>query len=420
VGELIAAHWLTYWLGGRRATVARWLDGLPEEAITATPPVALVAAWIGGFGGASKQETERWLAAAGDAGWEGMLPDGVSSMAFGVAMARATMVFDDAGRSAVAARRALELAGPQPSPSHWTAKAALGHGLYLSGHAAEARLRLEELVSQVPAAEQPYDVATALAVLSLLADDQDDPAAASLARRALAVLDDHGLSFEPLCGIVYLALGRTLAHQGELAEAEAQLERALELFEIDSMSVHRRSRCCWHRCVTVGASWLALGPWLSKPVSWSSASRILACFPRCWSRPTECLVRGPAGGSRWTHPCPSASWRSCGCSPPACRPGRSAANSLSRSTPSAARSRPSIASSRSPAGPRRLPTPASSACSPGRHPPTGSHRTQAPSSLHRRTGSLADGATAQRSTTHAATRAGSDQENGAVGLLKRR
>jgi LuxR family maltose regulon positive regulatory protein len=154
-------------------------------------------------------------------------------------MARATMVFDDAGRSTAAARRALELAGPQPSPSHWTAQAALGHGLYLSGHAAEARLRLEELIARVPAAVQPYDVVTALAVLSLIADDQDDPAAASLARRALAVLDAHGLSFEPLCGIVYLALGRTLAHQGELAEAEAQLERALELFEVDSMSLHR-------------------------------------------------------------------------------------------------------------------------------------------------------------------------------------
>jgi LuxR family maltose regulon positive regulatory protein len=36
-----------------------------------------------------------------------------------------------------------------------------------------------------------------------------------------------------------LALGRALAHQGELAEAEALLERALELFEIDSMGVHR-------------------------------------------------------------------------------------------------------------------------------------------------------------------------------------
>jgi hypothetical protein len=109
-------------------------------------------------------------------------------------MARATMVFDDVGRSNVAARHALELAGSQPSPSYWTAQAALGHGLYLSGHAAEARLRLEELVSQVPAAVQPYDVVTALAVLSLIASDQDDRAAASLARRALAVVDARGLS----------------------------------------------------------------------------------------------------------------------------------------------------------------------------------------------------------------------------------
>jgi LuxR family maltose regulon positive regulatory protein len=219
--------------------VARRLDGLPEEAITAAPPVALIAAWIRGFGGASKQQTEHWLAAAEDASYAGPPPDGIPSLAFGVAMARATMVFDDAGRSTAAARRAMELAGPKPSPSHWTAQAALGHGLYLSGHAAEARLRLEELIARVPAAVQPYDVVTALAVLSLIADDQDDPAAASLARRALAVLDAHGLSFEPLCGIVYLALGRTLAHQGELAEAEAQLERALELFEVDSMSLHR-------------------------------------------------------------------------------------------------------------------------------------------------------------------------------------
>src|SRR5829696_2897791 len=67
VGELIAVHWLTYWRSGRRTTVARWLDGLPAEAILADAPVVFVAAWIGGFGGASKQQTERWLAAAGDA-----------------------------------------------------------------------------------------------------------------------------------------------------------------------------------------------------------------------------------------------------------------------------------------------------------------------------------------------------------------
>jgi hypothetical protein len=37
-GALIAQQWRTYWLSGRRATVARWLDGLPEDAILANPP----------------------------------------------------------------------------------------------------------------------------------------------------------------------------------------------------------------------------------------------------------------------------------------------------------------------------------------------------------------------------------------------
>src|SRR5215208_7474784 len=70
-GTLIARHWASHWLGGQRATVARWLQGLPQEAITADPPVAFVAAWIGGFGGASKQQTEDWLAAVEDQAWEG-------------------------------------------------------------------------------------------------------------------------------------------------------------------------------------------------------------------------------------------------------------------------------------------------------------------------------------------------------------
>jgi LuxR family maltose regulon positive regulatory protein len=237
-GTLIARHWANHWLGGQRATVARWLDGLPDEAILADPPVALIAAWSRGFQGASKQETERWLAAAEDEGYGGPPPDGMSSQAFGAALARATLMFDDVGRSAAGARRALELAGDQPAESSW-AGSALGQALYLSGQAAEARPRLEDLVSQVPASVQPYAVVTALAVLSLIAADQDNPAAASLARGAVATAEAHGVNFEPLSGIVYLALGRALARQGNLAEAEVQLERALELFEVDSMGLHR-------------------------------------------------------------------------------------------------------------------------------------------------------------------------------------
>jgi LuxR family transcriptional regulator, maltose regulon positive regulatory protein len=237
-GALIARHWAAHWLGGQRATVARWLEGLADRAILADPPVALIAAWSRGFQGASKQETERWLAAAEDEGYGGVPPDGMSSQAFGAALARATLIFDDVGRSAAAARRALELAGDQPAEFSW-AGSALGQALYLAGQAAEARPWLEDLVSQVPASVQPYAVVTALAVLSLIAADQDDLDAASLARGAVETAEAHRISFEPLSGIVYLALGRALARQGELAEAEVQLGRALELFEVDSMGLHR-------------------------------------------------------------------------------------------------------------------------------------------------------------------------------------
>jgi LuxR family maltose regulon positive regulatory protein len=243
---LIARHWLTYWRRGQRATVARWLDGLPDSAILADPPVAYVAAWIRGYSGASKQQTEDWLAAVERDGAQGDLPDGVSSkgdlpdgvssLAFGASLARTSLVFDDLGRSAAAGRRALELAGPDSFEFWWMAQSALGHALYLSGKADEARPQLEELVRRVPAAAQPVAVVLALAVLSLLAGDRDDDdKAMALARRAAATADSQGLSAEPMCGIAYAALGRALARHGQLAEAEVQLRRALAPVGIDSM-----------------------------------------------------------------------------------------------------------------------------------------------------------------------------------------
>jgi LuxR family transcriptional regulator, maltose regulon positive regulatory protein len=239
-GELIASHWLAYWRRGRRATVTRWLEGLPEEAIRADPPVAFVTAWIGGFSGASKEECERWLTVVEDASWKGRLPEGIRSLAFGAALTRAAVLFDDVGRAVRAARRALELAGPRPSPFWWMAQAALGHALYLSGRLAQARPPLEEVAARVSAAEQPYAVLTALAVLSLLAgDEDDDQTATSLAARAATIADAQGLSAEPLCGTVHMALGRAMARQGNHTEAQEQLEWALQLFGIDSMAVHR-------------------------------------------------------------------------------------------------------------------------------------------------------------------------------------
>jgi LuxR family transcriptional regulator, maltose regulon positive regulatory protein len=248
--SLIARHWLTYWRRGQRATVARWLDGLPDEAIMGNPPVAYVTAWIRGYSGASKQQTDDWLAVVERDGVEGSLPDGVSSegslpdgvssLAFGANLACAALVFDDLGRSVAAGRRALELAGPDSLQFWWMAQSALGHALYLSGQAADTQPQLEELVRRVPAATQPVAVVLGLAVLSLLAGDQgDDHTAMMLARQAALTADTQGLGAEPICGIAYAALGRALGRQGQLAEAEVQLERALEPVGIDSMAAQR-------------------------------------------------------------------------------------------------------------------------------------------------------------------------------------
>jgi ATP/maltotriose-dependent transcriptional regulator MalT len=239
-GALIARYWLTYWRLGQLVTVARWLDGLPDEAVMGDPPVAFVAAWIGGFSGASKQQTEARLAAVERDDYEGALPEGISSLGFGAALTRAALVYDDVGRAVGAARRALELAGPESSPFYWMALAALGQALYLSGQPAEVLPELEELVRRVSAAAQPVAVVLALAVLSLLAGDEGrDRAAVARAGHAAALAEAHGLSAEPLCGIVHMAVGQALMLHGKLAEADEQLGRALELLGIDSMLVQR-------------------------------------------------------------------------------------------------------------------------------------------------------------------------------------
>jgi len=235
-GALIIGHWVQE----RRATVARWLQALPEEAVLADPSLAFVAAWTDGFSGAPKQQVDRWLAAVEDPAWEGALPDAISSLAFGAALARAALVFDDVGGAVRAARRALELAGTRPSRSRWMAQAALGQALYLRGQPAQARPPLEEVVQQLLPAAQPHAFVTALAILSLLADVEDDDRNATvLARRATEVAEAYGLGAEPLSGIVHLALGRALAPLGQLTKAETELRWALERFQIESMAIFR-------------------------------------------------------------------------------------------------------------------------------------------------------------------------------------
>lgn len=119
------------------------------------------------------------------------------------------------------------------------AATALGRSLYLSGQAAEARALLEDVARHAPAPDQqPFVVVNALALLSLLTgEDGDDERALALARQALDVAEAQGVRYEPLTGVAYIALGRSTARRGGLAEAEQLLDQALQVLPDDSYRV---------------------------------------------------------------------------------------------------------------------------------------------------------------------------------------
>jgi LuxR family maltose regulon positive regulatory protein len=238
-GALITRNWLSYARRGRIATVQRWLNRLPDEFVTATPPVAVLAAWVGGLCNVPLRAIERWLAAAEASDYQGPLPPGMPSVAFVAAMVRAMNTFDDVGRSLRAGRQAVAAASQRPSESYLMAAAALGRSLYLSGQAAEAQAVLAEVAGASPAPDQqPFVVVNTMALRSLLAaDDGDDERAMALARQAMDVAEAQGVRYDPMTGVAYIALARSTAGRGALAEAEQLLDQALQVLGNDSYKV---------------------------------------------------------------------------------------------------------------------------------------------------------------------------------------
>jgi LuxR family maltose regulon positive regulatory protein len=239
VGALIASHWLSYARRGQVATVQRWLDRIPDDFITANPPIALLAAWVGGLCNVPMLDIERWLAAAEASDYREPLPSWLHSVSFATAMVRAINVFDDVARSLLAARRAFEVAGPRASESYWMGATALGRSLYLSGLSAEARAVLEDVADNAPASDrQPFVVVITFALLSLLAGEGgDDGRAMALARHAMDVAEAQGVPYDPMAGVAYIALARSTARHGGLAEAEQLLDQALPVLRNDSYAV---------------------------------------------------------------------------------------------------------------------------------------------------------------------------------------
>jgi LuxR family maltose regulon positive regulatory protein len=226
-GLLIARHWHGYVFSGQTATVERWLESLPEEAIEGDAALCLVKAWVCALGGRG-ENSARFLQLAGSIPYEGSLPDGTASVESGMAVLRASFAYGGVRSALEDARRAEELTPIERSPWAALVRFALGSGLYLIGDTSHARKPLEEALELRAAADQPMLRVVVQSWLSLVAAEEGRlEEAESRARDAQALVDRLRLATVPQATLAPIAHGRALADLGRLEEAQEELEGAL-------------------------------------------------------------------------------------------------------------------------------------------------------------------------------------------------
>ncbi|MDQ3286220.1 MAG: LuxR C-terminal-related transcriptional regulator [Actinomycetota bacterium] len=226
VGLLIGRHWHGYVFAGQMSTVQRWLESLPQEILTHSAPLALVKAWICALGGRS-EESASFARLAEKIGHEGPLPDGSRSLESGVAILKASFGYGGVRHGVEVARLAEELEPLDSSPWAAMARFALGSSLYLSGDASKARKPLEEALLLTEGGDRLVRVVT-LSFSSLVATDEGRlEEAESLALAAQALVEGLRAYRIPQTTLAPIARGRVLAEQGNLEEAQKELEDAL-------------------------------------------------------------------------------------------------------------------------------------------------------------------------------------------------
>jgi LuxR family maltose regulon positive regulatory protein len=226
--ELLAKLWRPLYQFGRLATLARLLGELPPATVRASAPLCFIAAMLAGTAGAPEAAVEEQLARMQQRGWEGPLPDTTPSLDAAIAFIRAVHLYGDTRHSLEAAELLLELA-PDDFILAPAARLARARALFLLGDLEAARAALPRLDRQT-AEERPIACVYGPALHSLIELEHGVPETAlALAREAVELAEEMGVAEAPLLSIAPTALGSALAARGELADAEAQLERGLEL-----------------------------------------------------------------------------------------------------------------------------------------------------------------------------------------------
>jgi ATP/maltotriose-dependent transcriptional regulator MalT len=221
--RLVVENYLSTIEWGGYATVARWLAAFPRRVVTGDARLSVVEAWVASFQ-RHRDAAQAALQNALDAGYEGPLPDGTSSIEATAALLRAGFPWGNVGEMLAAARRAFELEGHRESMWRVTVHVQLGWALALAGRFDEARPLLERGAVLAPRTEQWLNAVGADCLLAYVdLEDGDVRSAERWARRAMEVVESQALADTATGAWAAATLGAVLARGGEWDEGERLL-----------------------------------------------------------------------------------------------------------------------------------------------------------------------------------------------------
>ena len=225
-GELLWSTAAEHVMGGRHATVRRWLQRFAPERIAAEPSLSLTRA-ISALADGDLDVVEHACTTAERAHRRRDAAP-LAGAAMAIAALRALAARDGLAEArSAAAAVAAGARGEMP----WAALASLMGGVaaHLTGDGDGARALLED-GARGAAVAAPAVQALCLAQLGVLALDDGDPGTADVCvSRARAQVERVGLGDEPMCALVFASSALDRAYRGRVEEARRDVREGTRL-----------------------------------------------------------------------------------------------------------------------------------------------------------------------------------------------
>lgn len=224
--QLAARLALPTYQSGQQLTVHRWLSTLGDATVASHPPLAVQAAWLAALTG-HPLDADRWAASVDTATHGGPPVDGTASFASARALLRALLCRRGPRQMFIDASFATSA---EPPWSRWRAMALIlsAEAQLLLGDRGRARRLFVETHSVAAVLGNVNNMILSAAELSLLAmDDGRWQEARHHLDLAMITLEAEQLDDYVTSVMTFVAAARLAVHDGDRAEANRQLVRAM-------------------------------------------------------------------------------------------------------------------------------------------------------------------------------------------------